>query len=349
MALHAHVSNVLAFVFSGLSTLVVALRFYSRLFLIGKLTSSCWVMMFALIFIWGSVVVNWYMLHYLDHSHIYDKDSFAKLATGSLLTFWIYRVSFILDLCLVKTSILLFYSDIAASNRCFRHLSRTLMVIVLLGSISMIFAGVFTCFPVAEAWSFKVFEGGLSGIHASECYRPRPFWLFNAGYNLVTDIAIWSLPILLLPNIRSMSTKHHAELIAVFSVGLVAVIASASRLNAIVLWLDEFENHTDITPDLSLWSQVEQNAGLWAASLPFLRPIFYRSLADTREEQQQNSDLVTFTGTRDALSDPEMIRTPIIPSPSPTIASEKEFRIPQEHLVPIQLTRGDGAAIWDGS
>ena len=213
----------------------------------------------------------------------------------------------------------------------------------------MIFAAVFTCFPVADAWSFEVFERGPSGSYAAECYKPRPFWLFNAGYNLVTDIVIWTLPILFLPTLRSISPRHRAQQIAVFSIGLVAVIASAIRLHAIVYWLNESESQVDTTATLLLWSQVEQNAGVCAASLPFLRPIFGNLLVDSRKKERQNSDFVTFTGARSMSSDPEMIRTPIIPSPSPTIASDKEFRVPKEHLVPIQPTRGSGAAIWDGT
>lgn len=36
-----------------------------------------------------------------------SRETFAVVASNSLLMFWIYRVSYILDLCLIKTSILL--------------------------------------------------------------------------------------------------------------------------------------------------------------------------------------------------------------------------------------------------
>jgi hypothetical protein len=96
-----------------------------------------------------------------------------------------------LDLCLIKTSILLFYSYIAASRKSFHRLVKILLAINLLGSASMMGAGIFTCYPISDAWSFRVFEGQFFGIRATQCYNPGPLWLSNASYNLVTDVVIW--------------------------------------------------------------------------------------------------------------------------------------------------------------
>lgn len=350
MAPHAKLSNILAFVLTGISTCVVALRFYSRHFLVGKLSSSDWVMFIALICTWGSVVVNWYMVHFLDYTQVHDRDSFAKVATGSLLSFWVYRVTYILDLCLIKTSILLFYGHIAASNKHFHGVVRILFAVILLGGLSMIFAAVFNCYPISDAWSFEVFERGIDGIHATQCYNPGPFWLFNAGYNLVTDAMIWTLPILFLLNLQSMPLRRRIELLAIFSVGLTAIIASAVRLRTMVLWLSDFKNQGENTANLLLWSQVEQHTGICAASLPFLRPLFRKALTRVRSREQPSPNPVPFLVGGGTSDDPAMIRTPIIPSPTPTVASDKEFRIPRDNLLPIQPNSDAwGAAIWDGS
>jgi hypothetical protein len=92
---------------------------------------------------------------------------------------------------LIKTSILLFYNYIAASRQSFHRLVQALLAINLLGSASMIIASVFTCYPISDAWSFRVFEEGFQGKFATQCYNPGPFWLFNASYNLATDLVIW--------------------------------------------------------------------------------------------------------------------------------------------------------------
>ncbi|KAH7380696.1 hypothetical protein BKA66DRAFT_128348 [Pyrenochaeta sp. MPI-SDFR-AT-0127] len=354
MAVHEKLSVVLAFVLMGISTIIVALRFYSRHFLVGKLSSSDWVMLLALIAAWGSVVVNWYMIRFMDYSGVDSRETFAEVASNSLLIFWMYRVSYILDLCLIKTSILLFYDCIAASNTRFRYLVRALLAIVLLGSASMIFAAVFTCYPIADAWSFEVFERGFYGIHATQCYNPGPFWLANAGYNLVTDVMIWTLPIIFFLNLQTMPLRRRLELMAIFSVGLFAIVASAVRLRIMVLWLSGFVQQGENTANLLIWSQMEQHTGIIAASIPFLRPMFRKVLIKARSREQPSpSPVVHLVGHGSTPQNPGVFRPPIIPSPSPTFGgSDKEFRPPRKPLPPVEpIHHGStwGSAIWDGT
>lgn len=215
----------------------------------------------------------------------------------------------------------------------------------------MIFAAIFTCYPVSDAWSFDVFEGGFYGIHATQCYNPGPFWLFNAGYNLVTDILIWTLPILFFLNLSTMPLRRRVELIATFSVGIMAIAASAVRLRTMVLWLSDFTKQGENTANLLLWSQVEQHTGIIAASIPFLRPIFRKVLTRVRSREQGSPSPDARLVEGGALEHPDMLRTPIIPSPSPTLgSSDKEFMPPREPLEPIQRTACTwGTTIWDGT
>jgi hypothetical protein len=217
----------------------------------------------------------------------------------------------------------------------------------------MIFAGVFTCYPISDAWSFDVFEGGFYGIHATQCYNPGPFWLFNATYNLVTDVIIWTLPILFFLNLQNMPLRHRLELIGTFSVGVMAIIASACRLRTMVLWLSDFQSQGENTANLLLWSQIEQHTGIIAASIPFLRPIFRKGLTRVRNREQPSPSPVARLVGQGTPDSPAMYRTPIIPSPSPTFGSRnKEFRPPSESLVPIEPVRSNctwGSTIWDGT
>jgi hypothetical protein len=274
------------------------------------------------------------------------------VATGSLLTLWIYRINYILDLCLIKTSILLFYNYIASSRKSFHYLLRTLLTIILLGSASMIVASILTCRPVSDAWSFTVFEGGFYGIYATQCYNPGPFWLANATYNLVTDVLIWLLPIVFFLNLKTMKLRRRLELVAIFSVGIMAIIASAARLRVLILWLSDFIHQGENTAELMIWSQVEQNVGIIAGSIPFLRPLFRKALLRVRSREQPSpSPAVGLIndGTPDAHV---MARTPIIPSPSPTFDGSREFRMPRSDLQPIEPARSQcswGSTVWDGS
>ncbi|KAI5373301.1 hypothetical protein J4E82_007944 [Alternaria postmessia] len=351
VAPHARLSIVLAFVLTSISTIVVALRFYARHFHAGRLTSSDWVILLAIIATWLSVVVHCYMIHFLDYSSVtpYVWETFRPIIVGSNLSIWLYRINFILDLCLIKTSILLFYDHIASSNKRFQYIVRGLLAIIISGGISQIIASILMCTPITDAFSYDVwYRAFVLHDFNVKCYNPNPFWLFIAVYNLTTDVIIWTLPMIFFLNISTLPLRRRLELIAIFSVGIIAVISSAFRLHTTVLWLSDYIQQGLSTPDLLLWSQVEQNLGIIAASVPFLRPLFRKALGKARSREQPSPG-----PGFPLVGNPAMFRTPIIPSPSPTFdRCSREFRPPRstlEPIEPIKSTSTWGSAIWDGS
>ncbi|KAH8732315.1 hypothetical protein GQ44DRAFT_745557 [Phaeosphaeriaceae sp. PMI808] len=314
MVVHGQLSIILSFVLTGLSTLVVALRFYSRHFLAGRLRASDWVMLLALLATWFSVVVNWYVICFFDYSRVNSKKSLAKVVSRSLLSVWIYRLTSIITLCLIKTSILLFYRYIASTHKYFHYLVRALITGILVGSASMIIAAVFTCYPVQDSWSFETFEAGING------------------------------------------RRRRLELMGTFSIGIMAIIGSAVRLRVIYLWLSDFRLQQKMVGDLLVWTQVEQNVGIIAGSIPFLRPIFRKALARFRlrtksRDQRSPGPVIRLIG--DNAPDQHMMpRALVIPSPTPTFESHQEFRMPKAHLPPIEPVKTQcawGSTIWDGT
>jgi hypothetical protein len=247
---------------------------------------------------------------------------------GNLLFTWIYRLNYIISLCLIKTSILLFYNYVASSHKWFHRIVRGIIAVVIITSFSMMVAGIFSCNPPSDSWSFEVFWNGYLGIHSKHCYNPTTLWLFNAGFNLVTDTVIWILPIPFLLNLQSMPARRRLELIGIFSIGIMAIVASSIRLRVIVLWLSDWKKQGENTANLMIWSQVEQHAGIISASIPFLRPLLRKAFA-ARSERHSPSPAAKLIA-------PVPVRTPIIPSPSPTFGSTNSpFRPPPAPLAPI--------------
>ena len=239
------------------------------------------------------------------------------------------------------------YNEIAASNKRFHFGVRALLLINIVGGIAMAFASIFMCYPVADAWSFEVFMGGVKGKTATQCYYPGPFWLFNAGYNLVTDVIIWTVPMAFFMNLQAIPLRRRLELVATFSVGIVAIIASVVRLYTIVLWLSSFEQQRINTANVLVWSQVEQHAGLIAGSIPFLRPLYRQVLARTMRREQNSPSPAEHLVEEPA---PEMVqgmlRRPILPSTTSTCgSSNREFRRPEWVLEPIEPVGKD--CIWE--
>jgi hypothetical protein len=227
------------------------------------------------------------------------------------------------------------YNEITASNKRFRYGVRTLLAIIIVGGVAMAVASVFMCYPVANAWSFEVFMGDPD---SEQCYRPRTLWLFNAGFNLTTDVIIWTIPMAFFLNLQKISLRRRLELVAIFSVGIMAIVASTVRLYTIVVWLSSLTQQRLNTANVLLWSQVEQHAGLIAGSIPFLRPLFRQMLARVRGREQTNTNPAA-RPVEKSMPElvPGMLRRPIIPSTSSTCgSSNQEFRRPEWVLEPIE-------------
>jgi hypothetical protein len=267
-----------------------------------------------------------------------SKEAYKEIVVGGLLTMWIYRINYITDLLFVKLSILLFYNHIASVHKSFHLIVRALMAIVVVSSFAMIMAGIFTCNPPSDAWSFTVFWNNFLGIYSTQCYNPIILWYVNASFNLFTDCVLWFLPIPFFLNLQTMPMRRRLELCGIFSIGIMAVVASAIRLWILVIWTSSWNAEGENMGNFLIWGQVEQHAGIIAASIPFLRPI-YRKLVSSRHRREQLSP-----GPRAKLvqqltpeGNPIPPRTPIIPSPSPTMGSSNSpFRAPADPLSPIE-------------
>lgn len=242
----------------------------------------------------------------------------------------------------------LVYYHIAESKKRFRYVVIGLLAVIILSGIGMFLAGILICRPVSDAWS--VTKGS-----SSQCYDPQTIWRFHTAFNLGTDVLVWTLPIIFFLNLRLMSLRRRLELVAIFSVGLLAIVASSCRLFVTLHRTTRTPNGNQLTANLLVLSQIEQHTGIIAASIPFLRPILRKvfGVADSRE------NTIRSTGFRleergSAAKNNGMSRTLIIPSPSPTVGeSEEEFRRPSNSLAPIEAVHSKastwGSSVWDGS
>ena len=251
---------------------------------------------------------------------------------------WIYRLNYMTSLLFVKLAILLFYNHVASAHKSFHRIVKTLMAIIVVSSFAMMMTSIFACNPPSDAWSFTVFWNSFLGIYPRHCYNPIILWLVNASFNLVTDSVIWILPIPFFLNLQAMPLRRRLELSGIFSIGILAVVASAIRLWVLVKWTSSWNSEGEQLGNLLIWGQVEQHAGIMAGSIPFLRPL-YRKLVERHRREQPSpgprAKLVPKPLTPN--ENPIPPRTPIIPSPSPTFGSNNShFKVPPSPLSPIE-------------
>ncbi|KAJ4291775.1 hypothetical protein N0V90_009670 [Kalmusia sp. IMI 367209] len=240
--------------------------------------------MAALLLTWGNTVINYYQ----DQTSGQFRPSMFRIPEkrpqiekalhGTLLTWYIYRMTYGVALCFVKLSILFFYRTIA-SHRTFRRMVYGTITFVILYTIATTFAAAFQCQNPAQSFDTTGYLSQFDGNPNTKkphfkCYDPTHLWVFTAAVNLFTDVLILLLPIPTLLGLRVPMSKRLA-LVGIFSVGIMAIVASCVRMWVMALWSESPQNSALFGSDLLLWGQVETNSGIVSASVPFLR-LFFR-------------------------------------------------------------------------
>ncbi|KAF2186312.1 heme peroxidase [Zopfia rhizophila CBS 207.26] len=275
-------TEITAFTLTSLSTLVVGVRFYCRIWIAGKLRLYDWIMLAALLCTWGICVINHYQILYgtgmgsrprrtrpVSLSPEALQEILHDVLVGAAKSWYTYQIFYLLDLALIKFSILVFYLSIA-TKRTFRWLVIITIAVVAIFTVVMVLVNAFEC-PKrpSDALSPLIFNMGKNG-----CLDLNPIYYGQAGFNIFSDIWILFLAMPVLIKLRTPRTKRVA-LLVVFSVGGIAPIASIFRIWAIHIWATGPEARYS-GAYIIFWSQVEINTAIICASIPSLQPLFWR-------------------------------------------------------------------------
>lgn len=122
------------------------------------------------------------------------------------------------------------------------------------------------CMPVSAFWD--------STLSQSHCMNKYSVWFANASLNILTDIAIFILPMPVLKDLH-LPQRQRVALMGVFGLGGFVCLISILRLKS--LWV--ISQSQDITYDnggAASWSSLEVNIAIICASLPTLRKTIIR-------------------------------------------------------------------------
>jgi hypothetical protein len=198
---------------------------------------------------------------------------------GIMITWWMYRMSYVAALCFIKLSILYFFKTIA-THRTWRHIVNGTIIFVILYTVGAVIAAAFQCRYLPDAWNTDAYFAQFDKIPnpnapKTQCYDPTILFVSTAALNLFSDVVILLIPI---PTLLSLSVplRQRVALVAIFSVGMLAIAASSVRMHVMRLWAASPWNSAIYGADLLLWGQVETNSGIISASIPFLRVLLKR-------------------------------------------------------------------------
>ncbi|KAK8023755.1 hypothetical protein PG993_011821 [Apiospora rasikravindrae] len=261
----------------GLSFAIVGLRIWVRQLIIKTLGFDDVVMIAALIAAIGSMVCFVGECETGAGKHFWDLD--FTLFPAFLRWQYIHGILLVVGISLVKISIGFFLLRLI-QNKWYRRIVIFTQVFIALFTISCVCTLVLQCVPPEATFA-------LVRPPTAKCFDQATFTnigIFNGAVNITTDVVFVLLPIPMILKLQ-VNNRTKATLIVALSLGIFACIAAIVR---VYLGAHIFEN-ADFTWSNAffLWNTAELHAGILAASLPTLRPLF-KSLLETTSRHMRS-------------------------------------------------------------
>ncbi|KAK3995913.1 hypothetical protein QBC44DRAFT_365884 [Cladorrhinum sp. PSN332] len=209
----------------------------------------------------GSGIAIAHMTTYGLGRHIYV----MELAHISLYLrdFYVSIVMYCSALMFLKLAFLLQYYRVLAVQH-MRSVYLAAIFIVGGWALSQVLVGIFMCTPVQGFWDHTI---------ESTCIPNIPQWYINAAGNIVTDLAVFVMPLPALWKLTLPRAQRYF-LVGIFSLGFFTVILSVVRIRYLHLYEDfPWEN----VPS-SLWSVGELTSAITCSCLPTMRPLVRKYL-----------------------------------------------------------------------
>ncbi|OAQ57660.1 MFS transporter [Pochonia chlamydosporia 170] len=186
-----------------------------------------------------------------------------------------------------KTSVLIFYLRLTKGTQIFlRHVSWATLLVVNLTGIVLTVMNIFLCSPIRAAWTVGVDE-------SATCIPLLTELICAAPVNIITDLAILTVPIPILTRLR-LPSRQKMILVVTFALGIFITVVNVIRIYYLQKAIIEVPTSDSSTgpnmrfgdqadfgwyASLSLmWSVVEVNVGLACLCVPTLKPLVLKLL-----------------------------------------------------------------------
>lgn len=184
----------------------------------------------------------------------------------SLKALFAATISWTFSTTAIKVSLLLLYIRVFP-QRPFRVAAYGLMGLVLVYLVACLIFFVANCQP---------FEANFNpGLPGAVCGNKTAGWLGTGVANIVTDIAILSLPMRNVYHLQ-LPSRTKMAVAGIFGIGFVVVIVSIVRL--VVLLQIDLDDFTYSAVNADIFSALEPTLMISCACLPIMRPLFRRIL-----------------------------------------------------------------------
>ncbi|KAJ5102120.1 hypothetical protein NUU61_004342 [Penicillium alfredii] len=183
----------------------------------------------------------------------------ANVAAFQKLLYF-FQLFYILGPPTIKLSLLFLYRRIFTSPK-FLRIIYGLGALIAVWLIVSVFLAIFDCVPIHSFWT-----GG------GKCLDFKKFGIGYAIVNIVTDIAVWLLPIPMIWDVQ-LRVGQKIALSLIFLLGLFDCAAAFTRLMTSMLVLGEYDVMWVYSRAI-LWSIIEISIGILCTCLPTMRVVF---------------------------------------------------------------------------
>ncbi|KAJ6146305.1 hypothetical protein N7497_008287 [Penicillium chrysogenum] len=256
---------VITSVFTGLALLVVALRLYTRIYMVKAPGLDDLIISCALI-----CDLAFYACIILERKYGIGIHS-SKLSEydlqNQLFWLWLSVPFYNMTMIFAKLSALTLFA------RLFRPRPFLLATYIIMGALVIIglwttLSGFFFCVPVNAFWDPS------EDVRLANCLPAAPVWFTNAALQTSTDLVILVMPMPLLWKLQ-LPKRQKWGILVVFSLGIFIIGTSSARLYPLSIMVgggDFLEENAQA----ALWSSLEANVSIICISLPPLHPLLSR-------------------------------------------------------------------------
>ncbi|RYN57376.1 hypothetical protein AA0114_g2398 [Alternaria tenuissima] len=248
-----------------LSIICVALRLYTRTFIVQHTGKDDYAMVFALLFTVAYLVAIFILR---DNGMGFSGEVLElQQMLNQIQATLAIEIVYYLIINAIKISILFFYLRIAVEKR-FEYLCKgTIYFLVTFGVVCVIVC-LAQCVPLHKMWD-------LAGQVSGQCINTTAFFYTTSAVNIIADIWILLLPINTLLKVQRPRREKFA-LVVIFSLGAFSCIASIVRLYSVDVYTESEDPFFDSVP-INVWSMVEINVGILCASIPATKALFSKA------------------------------------------------------------------------
>ncbi|KAF3041890.1 hypothetical protein E8E12_005131 [Didymella heteroderae] len=184
--------------------------------------------------------------------------------------------TYVIILCMIKISLVLFYLEIFKTRR-FKITAYIFLAYLVINSLVIFFIAIFACNPVSSFWNREI-KGNCIDIQGA-AYA-------NSASAIVQDIILLILPLVF---IRNLQMKRYRKIAVgfMFVIGTFGCIATIMRLPSLSTFKISIDPSWDYVP-ITVWTELELAAGFLCVSLPSIRMLLVRVLPKRVKEFLSN-------------------------------------------------------------